>query len=395
MSDLRIPSVKKRAWAEIDLDKAQFNVEQIKKHTQSRLCCVIKANAYGHGAVQLAKLYQSLGVDYLAVSNIEEALQLRKNQIVLPILILGSTPPSCARILATNNITQCIFSHDYGTALAAYAEKENVTVRVHLKIDTGMGRIGFWYRGDDAHEIEDAIALCHSPWLDAEGIFMHFATADEGESGEAYAREQYHHFMKAIALFEAQGVRFKIRHCANSAAIFDYPDFHLDMVRAGMVLYGLPPSAQMKSTPILKPIMSLHSVIAHIKSVPDGESISYGRTYVTAGERRIATVPIGYADGFGRMNGQRGYALSVRGSLAPIVGSICMDQLMIDVTDIACDVGEEVIIFDDHAPTTVEELARQNQTINYEIVCNIGERVPRAFLRNGTIVEWKDDILGE
>ncbi len=395
MSDLRIPSVKKRAWAEIDLDNAQFNVEQIKKHTQSRLCCVIKANAYGHGAVQLARLYQSMGVDYLAVSNIEEALQLRRHQISLPILILGSTPPSCAHLLATNDITQCVFSYDYGRALAAYAEQENVTVRVHLKIDTGMGRLGFWYRGGSAHEIEEAISLCRATGLDAEGIFMHFATADEGASGEAYAREQYHHFMKAIALFEAQGIHFKIRHCANSAAIFDYPDFHLDMVRAGVVLYGLSPSEQMKRKPILKPVMSLHSVISHIKSVPVGESISYGRTYVTQEERRIATVPIGYADGFGRMNGQRGYALSVQGSLAPIVGRICMDQLMIDVTDIACEVGEEVILFDDHAPTTVDALAKLNQTINYEIICNIGERVPRAFLQNGAIVEWKDNILGE
>ncbi len=395
MSDLRIPSVKKRAWAEIDLDNAQFNVEQIKKHTQSRLCCVIKANAYGHGAVQLARLYQSMGVDYLAVSNIEEALQLRRHQISLPILILGSTPPSCAHLLATNDITQCVFSYDYGRALAAYAEQENVTVRVHLKIDTGMGRLGFWYRGGSAHEIEEAISLCHATGLDAEGIFMHFATADEGESGEAYAREQYHHFMKAIALFEAQGIHFKIRHCANSAAIFDYPDFHLDMVRAGVVLYGLSPSEQMKRKPILKPVMSLHSVISHIKSVPVGESISYGRAYVTQEERRIATVPIGYADGFGRMNGQHGYALSVQGSLAPIVGRICMDQLMIDVTDIACEVGEEVILFDDHAPTTVDALAKLNQTINYEIICNIGERVPRAFLQNGAIVEWKDNILGE
>ncbi len=389
----KIPSTKCRTWANIDIGNVEYNFTQIKNSTQKKVCCVIKANAYGHGAVQLARLYQSLGADYLAVSNIEEALQLRSNQIALPILILGYTSCDCTKILSEHNITQCVFSYEYGMKLAENAQAQGVSVKVHIKIDTGMGRIGFLCRDDLCSEMEKAIVVCKQPSLDVEGVFMHFAVADEGTHGEDYTREQFEKFIDAIGALESQGVTFKIKHCANSAAIFDYPEFHLDMVRAGIVLYGLKPSEQVKHLPTLKPIMSLHSVIAHIKVVEKGQTISYGRTYTASCGQRIATIPIGYADGFRRMNGQHGYSVCINGKAAPIVGRVCMDQLMVDITSIDCNLGDEVIVFCDTYPYTVDELANINDTINYEIVCDVGERVPRAYIQDSKIIEWKDDLL--
>ncbi len=390
-----IPSIKQRTWAEIDLESVAYNYAQIKAHTRSKICCVVKANSYGHGAVQLARLYQSLGADYLAVSNIEEALQLRRNGINLPVLILGYTSCDCAKILADNDITQCVFSYEYGMSLAEKAKAQKVTVKVHIKLDTGMGRIGFLCRDNSMDEIQKALDVCNASGLDAEGVFMHFAVADESLDGEAYTRAQFQNFMNAIDVFKSHGIDFKIRHCANSAAIFDYPEFHLDMVRAGIVLYGLKPSEQVKNLPGLKPVMSLKSVISHIKTVKEGLTVSYGRTYTAPSERRIATVPIGYADGFRRMNGREKYSLCINAKPATIVGRVCMDQLMVDVTDIECKCGDEVVVFGNTSPFTVDNIAEINGTINYEIVCDVGERVPRAFIKNCEIVEWKDNILGE
>ncbi len=387
-----IPSTKRRAWAEVSLDAVEYNFNCIRACTDSKICCVIKANAYGHGAVQLAGLYESLGADYLAVSNIEEALQLRENNITLPILILGYTSPECAKILAEKNITQCLFSYECGAELARVASEENVRVKVHVKLDTGMGRIGFLC--GDNNEVDAACELCKHPSLDTEGVFMHFATADEGENGEEYTREQLRKFVNAIEVFKKSGIEFKIRHCANSAAIFDYPEFHLDMVRAGVVLYGLKPSCQVRNLPKLKSVMALRSVISHIKEIDAGYSISYGRAYVTSEKKMIATVPIGYADGFRRMNGQGKYSLCINGSAAEIVGRVCMDQLMVDVTGIECKAGDAVTVFCGEEPFTVDKIAEINNTINYEIVCDVGERIPRAFVKDGRIVEWKDSILG-
>ncbi len=391
---MKVPGIKYRTWAEINLENVKYNYNQIKEATKAKICCVIKANAYGHGAVQLARLYQTLGADYLAVSNIEEALQLRRNQIILPILILGYTSCDCAKLLADNDITQCVFSYEYGKRLAACAETENVIVKVHIKLDTGMGRIGFSCSDTDVEEVGQAIEICKLPNLDVEGVFTHFATADEGQNGEEYTRGQFKNFLSAVDILEQNGVSFKIKHCANSAAIFDYPECHLDMVRAGIVLYGLKPSGRVRNLPLLKPVMSLYSVIAHIKTMEKGQTVGYGRVYKASSVRRIATIPIGYADGFGRANGERNYSLCIHGKSAQIVGRVCMDQLMADITDIDCDVGDSVLVFGGSYPFTVDEIAKINGTINYEIVCSVGERVPRAFVRNGEIMEWKDDIFG-
>ena len=390
-----IPPEKYRAWAEIDLDNAEHNFKQVKAATGALVCCVIKADAYGHGAVQLAKLYQACGADYLAVSNIQEALQLRRQRITLPILILGYSSTKCAKLLADHHITQCVFSYEYGMELARAAAEARVTVKVHIKIDTGMGRIGFLCRDNDKNELEAAAEVCRQPHLEAEGIFTHFATADEGEGGEAYTRAQFSLFTQAIDRLAEAGVTFPIRHCANSAAIFEYPEFHLDMVRAGIVLYGFRPSTCVRRLPRLYPVMTLRSVISHIKTLKAGESVSYGRTFVAEKPLRVATVPIGYADGFSRSLGNGRYALKIGEGYAPILGRVCMDQLMVDVSEIPCSVGDTVTVLGDDGRASADGIAEILNTINYEVTCDVSKRIPRVFLDEGEIVGFQDHLISD
>ncbi len=387
--------IRRRTWAEINLDNAAWNFEKIREKTspEAKVCCVIKANAYGHNAVQLARLYAALGADYLAVSNLEEAIQLREAGVPLPLLILGYTPPECADLLANHHISQCVYSRTYGEALSQAAMSAGVRVHIHIKIDTGMGRIGFQHHGSRS-ELSDALAVCHLPCLLSEGIFTHFASADEGDGGEAFTRAQFSAFMEAISYLEAGGIHFSLRHCANSAAIFDYPEFHLDMVRAGVVLYGLRPSGDVRNLPELRPVMTLKSVISHIKPISAGDSVSYGHTYTADSPRMVATVPIGYADGFWRANSGNCQML-IRDRLFPLIGRVCMDQLMLDITD-APDlaVGDIVTIFGDRkGRCSADSIAEHTGTINYEVVCAVGERVPRFFLKDGEMVGVSDNLL--
>lgn len=392
--------IRKRTWAEINLDHAAWNYHQIRKavRKESKLCCVIKANGYGHNAVRLAQLYESLGADYFAVSNLEEALQLRQAQIRRPVLILGYTPPECAHVLAKQNISQCVYSRTYGEALSQAAMSDGVRVNIHIKIDSGMGRIGFQHRNGHS-ELSDALAVCKLPSLYTEGIFTHFAVADEGDAGTAFTLGQYRSFIDAIDKLGESGIHFDIRHCANSAAIFDkphaddLPDVHLDMVRAGVVLYGLKPSEQTRNLPELKPVMALKSVISHIKDIEAGDTVSYGCTYTADSPRRIATVPIGYADGFWRAN-SGSCKMLVRDRLFPLVGRVCMDQLMLDITGANdLNVGDIVTVFGDvNGLCSADKIAEQTGTINYEVVCAVGERVPRFFLQDGLPVDVCDNI---
>ncbi len=388
--------IRKRTWAEINLDHAAWNYQQVRKHTDQNamICCVIKANGYGHNAIRFARLYTKLGADWLAVSNLEEALQLRQNGITLPVLILGYTPPECAAVLAEHRISQCVYSRTYGETLSQAAMASGVRLMIHLKIDTGMGRIGFQHHSGHS-ELKDAFAVCRFPCLIPEGIFTHFASADEGCDGEAFTARQFNDFMDAIAQLEARGIHFSLRHCANSAAIFEHPEYHLDMVRAGIVLYGLKPSAQVRNLPELKPVMALKSVISHIKTVLPGDTISYGRTYQADSPRIVATVPIGYADGFWRANAKGECRLLIRDRLCPLIGRVCMDQLMLDITDApGLSVGDTVTVFGDEAGLcTADEIALHTDTINYEIVCSVGERVPRFFLHHDIMVGVSDNLL--
>lgn len=391
-------SKRKRFWAEIDVNAAEknFNIIKSKLSDNTKLCCVVKANAYGHGAVYLSKLYERLGADYFAVSNIEEAMQLRNNGISAPILILGYTPTECASILAENNISQTVFSYSYAKELSKSAKSDGVSVKIHIKLDSGMGRIGFDCIHDSEKILDSVAEVCKMDSLVPEGIFTHFAMADEGTDGREFTRLQYERFTNAIVALEERNIRFDIKHCANSATTFDYPEYHMDMVRVGVVLYGLAPSGKVHGCEELTPVMSLKSVISMIKEIGEGDTVSYGCTYTADKKTKIATAPVGYADGFWRSNATCGTEMLIRGQRVSIVGRVCMDQLMLDVTDVkGVREGDYITVIgsDKGESITADELAKSNGTIDYEIICSIGERVPRFYIRNHEIVYVKDNIV--
>lgn len=377
----------KRLWTEINLDNLIYNFKLLKASISdsTKMCCVVKANAYGHNAPQVARTLEQAGADWFAVSNIEEAIELREFGIKIPILILGYTPPECAAILSANNISQCVYSPEYADKLSKCAVDNNCLVNIHIKLDTGMGRIG--YQCKDKSCITEILESCRKQGLVCEGIFTHFAKSDCGEDGREFTYNQYKLFQEAVSALSAEGVSFTYRHCANSAAAIEYPEYNLDMVRVGILLYGLMPSSKTQSLPQLKPVMSLKTVVSHVKRISVGATVSYGGEFVADREMTVATVPMGYADGFWRSNSKTDFSLLIRGHKAKIIGKICMDQLMLDVTDIKdVSLGDEVTVFGDgELINTVDDLASANATINYEIVCSVGKRVPRVFIKDGRV----------
>lgn len=386
----------RRTWAEIDLDAIAHNFREIKKQLkpETKVCCVIKADAYGHGAELLAREYEELGADWFAVSNLEEAIQLRNAQIGLPILVLGYTPPEMAKELSNMDVAQAILSREYGERLAACAQEAGVTVCAHIKVDTGMSRIGFMFQepSRDAGTVEEIANVCGLEGLEAEGIFSHFAVADEGNDGCGYTLMQLDLFRKLVDQLALRGITFPLKHCSNSAAVLDYPDAQLDMVRPGIILYGLNPSGQVKNKIDLRPAMQLKSIISMIKTVEPQTSVSYGRRYTTKKQTVVATVPVGYADGYSRHLYTRASVL-IRGKKAKIIGRVCMDQLMVNVTSIKdAKEGDVVTLFgrDGEAVISVDELAAYNHTISYELVCLLSKRVPRVYYRNGEAVAELD-----
>lgn len=389
----------RRTWAQIDLNAAQENIRQIRAALKpgTKLCATVKADGYGHGYEHTVAAMDDAGTDWFAVSNLAEALQLRRMGTEKPVLILGYTPPEQARTLALNRISQAVYSYSYAKKLSEAADFSGVKVNAHIKIDTGMGRIGFVYHdtAEDHPNLLEAAEVCRLPGLYPEGIFMHFSSADCGAEGEVFTRLQYDLFLSAVHVLESLGVTFELRHCSNSAAILEYPEMNLDMVRAGIILYGLYPSEQTKKTVPLRPLMEVKTVISLVKELPADTPLSYSRTYYTPSPRRIATVPIGYADGYPRALSNRCYML-VNGQRAPVIGNICMDQCMLDVTDIPdAQEGQTVTVFgtDGNETLPVELLAEKTNTINYEIICGISKRVPRVYLKNGTIVHTTDYML--
>lgn len=372
-----------RTWVEIDVDRIEHNYRRLADRVGAgRVMCVIKANAYGHGAVETARVLEDAGCGWFAVSNVEEAQQLRRSGIAARLLILGATPAEYAAALADGEITQALYDPEYARELSAAASAAGVTVRVHLKLDTGMRRIGF----DAETQLDEAAAACRLPGLDAEGVFTHFATADgDGDPDGSFTRLQFDRFTAAVKALEEKGVAFRLRHCSNSAAAVTRPDFRLDMVREGIVLYGLAPSAAVGAEGFL-PAMSMKTRVSMVKEVAAGEGISYGLTYRTERPMKVATLPVGYADGYLRAYG-KGCVL-LRGKRAPILGRVCMDQMMVDVTGLDVRAGDTATLFgeDGGALLPVEELAGLAGTINYETVCTIGRRVPRVYLRGGKAV---------
>ena len=293
----------RRSWAVVDLDCIDYNIRSIKAKLRPgcMIMGVVKADAYGHGDKYIADELVRLGVNWFAVSNLNEAMSLRTQGIYHPILILGTTPPNKAKELCEYNITQAVFSLEYARKLQQQAQHAGVTVACHIKVDTGMGRIGFEAEQDLRQAVEEIAEVCQFPNLRCDGIFTHFSSADEyNEESIAYTRRQYELFMQTCDELQRLGVHFAIRHCCNSGGIVNYPEYHLDMVRAGILIYGLVPDKACEDKIDLKPAMQLHSVISMIKEVKAGAKLSYGRTFTADHDMRIATVPIGYADGYHR-----------------------------------------------------------------------------------------------
>lgn len=363
----------RRAWSEVDLGKVERNYRVIRSALADgvRLCCVVKANAYAHGAIEMSRIYEKLGAEYLAVSSIDEAMELRRGGIQMPILNLGFGATECAELLSKNDITQCVYSHEYAQDLSNCAVRSGVKIKVHIKLDTGMARIGFVYRPERRDDLEAVARAATLPGLVSEGIFTHFADANSGDVGDGYTRGQFECFYEAIETLKRFGVSFDIRHCANSGCIFDYPDFDLDMVRAGGILFGVAPDDRIRNLPRLEPAMTLKAVISCIKELAPGESVGYGRTYIAERRVKLATIPIGYADGIDRELPR----VWLRSMSAPVVGRVCMDQLMVDVSDIDCRIGDEVVIFGGDGAASVAALSNELGTISYDTLCRL-HRVP-------------------
>ncbi len=388
----------RRTWAEVDIHAIKHNFDVIRRSVadNAQIMCVIKADAYGHGAVFLGRLYEKMGASRLAVSNIEEAMQLRDNGIQLPVLILGFTPANLAKVLADHHISQAVFSEEYAKELSDFAVRENVNVNIHIKLDTGMSRIGFMYQNieRDSDSVEQIKRVCQLPNLISEGIFTHFAVSDEGEEGREATLHQLACFTDAVEKLKADGITFPIVHCSNSGAIIDYQQAHYNCVRAGIILYGLSPSPKLDGKLDLQPAMQIKSVIAQIKTVEPGTPLSYGGTFVTEKPTKVATVPIGYADGYTRSLGNRAF-MTVNGKKAPVIGRVCMDQLMLDISGIDdVKVGDEVTVIGDGKENTFsfDDMAKMVGTINYELICLVGKRVPRVYIHHGKNVGIMDSI---
>nr|WP_038812225.1 alanine racemase [Clostridioides difficile] len=378
-------------WAEINLDNLRFNLNNIKNLLEEdiKICGVIKADAYGHGAVEVAKLLEKEKekVDYLAVARTAEGIELRQNGITLPILNLGYTPEEAFEDSIKNKITMTVYSLETAQKINEIAKSLGEKACVHVKIDSGMTRIGFQPNEESVQEI---IELNKLEYIDLEGMFTHFATADEVSKEYTYKQANNYKFM-SDKLDEA-GVKIAIKHVSNSAAIMDCPDLRLNMVRAGIILYGHYPSDDVfKDRLELRPAMKLKSKIGHIKQVEPGVGISYGLKYTTTGKETIATVPIGYADGFTRI--QKNPKVLIKGEVFDVVGRICMDQIMVRIDkDIDIKVGDEVILFGE-GEVTAERIAKDLGTINYEVLCMISRRVDRVYMENNELVQINSYLL--
>ncbi len=374
-----------RVKAEINLDAVAHNAEEIRKQLEPgvKLAAVIKADGYGHGAVPVADTVYELA-DWFAVSNIEEALELRASGIEKPILTLGYTAPLQLTDAIRNRITLTLCDRESAEEISEAARLLGVSAEVHIKVDTGMGRIGFPAEVSFAEQVVEAVSL---PNITATGIYTHFARADEEEK-EA-TKFQFLKFLAFIDSLEKHGITGLLRHAENSAAILSLPEYQLDMVRLGISLYGMYPSEEvMPEEFLLQPAMEIKSHVAFIKEVPAGTAIGYNATYVTPAPQRIATVPVGYGDGYPRALSNRGRVL-VHGHSAPIVGRVCMDQLMIDVTEVPeVKRGDTVTLMgrEGQEEITAEEIGALSHSFHYEMVCNVGKRIPRVYYKKGEAV---------
>ncbi|MFR2711510.1 alanine racemase [Frisingicoccus sp.] len=372
-----------RVCAGIDLDALKYNVDGIKrcKAESAMLMGVIKADAYGHGAKVFAHELDRMGFDWFAVATADEGIELRRDGIEQPILVLGYSCEAQYPDMVQWEITPTIYSLDMAKAFDAAAEKAGKVANIHIKIDTGMSRIGFLPGEESLDEIEKIHGLRH---LRIQGMFTHFACADMRD--KTHVGHQIEKFRQMIDGVRQRGIPVEIFHCSNSASIMELPSEHMNLVRAGIILYGLYPSHEMEEERLpLKPVMSLYSHVVHVKEVPEGVTVGYGATYVTRRPTRIGTIPVGYADGYPRILSNRASVL-IRGRRAPIIGRVCMDQFMVDVTDMPeVSVGDVVTLIgrDGEETLSVEEISEMAGSFNYEFVCDVSRRVPRVYIKNG------------
>lgn len=366
-------------WAEINLDNLAFNVRQVRGITKSnsQIMAVVKADAYGHGIEETSEVVLKNGADRLGVAILDEAITLCHKGFKVPIVIFGYTPINDLADVVAFGLTQTIFEYGHAEILSREALKRNKRVPVHIKIDTGMGRLGFLACEDSISKIEKIIRL---PGIFVEGIYTHLANADSKDRG--YTTEQMEQFFWFLEQLDNRKISIPIKHAANSAGIMSYPESHLDMVRPGIILYGLFPSIEQKnSTLSLKPVMSLKAKVASVKYIPAGSSIGYGCTHKLDRNSVIAVLPLGYADGYSTHFSNNSYAL-VGGNRVPLVGRVCMDQVMVDVSSVPdVSIGDEAVLLgkQGNAEISADELAQKAGTINYEIVCMISRRVPRKY----------------
>lgn len=375
-----------RIAAEINLDAIGNNIREIKKRIdpKTRLLATVKADAYGHGAVEVAQVCLYNGADELSVATYDEGIALRNNNIFVPILILGYTVESRLEDVVRHELTQTVFSYELAKQLSDTAVRLGKTATAHIGIDTGMSRIGFLPCEESLDEIDRIFKL---PNLRITGVFTHFSTADSAD--KSFTRQQFERFLYMTDGIEARGHKGLIRHCANSAAIIDLPEMQLDMVRAGIIIYGMFPSGEVGRDINLMPAMSIKTHVSYVKELPAGIGVGYGRTYYTDKLTKIATVPVGYADGYSRQLSNRARMI-VNGEYANVIGNVCMDQLMLDITHIDnVKMGDEVTVMGVCGDKSVsaEELGEMTGTINYEIVCGIGKRVPRVYIKNNAVVK--------
>jgi alanine racemase len=378
-------------WAEVDLDKLAHNMREIRRNAVSKdIIAVIKADGYGHGALDIAPTLLENGATRIAVAVLNEAVELRRGGIEEPIMVLGFTPPSQIDMLLRYDIEQTVYSYDLAKEISQLAKKKNKVAKIHIALDTGMGRIGFL---PDDESAEVVYKISKLPNIVIEGLFSHFSSADEDD--KTYTDMQLDRYTAFYNKLISSGVKVNMRHIANSAAIIDMPQSHFEAVRPGIILYGYYPSEQVFKNKIdLKPVMSLKTNIVHIKNLPAGEYISYGREFKTLRESVIATLPVGYADGYTRLLFNKAKVI-INGSFVPVIGRICMDQCMVDVTEIKnVKVGDEVVLMGEQGDLsfTADHIAELIGTINYEITCMISKRVPRVYIKGGKVVKIRNYV---
>jgi len=363
---------------EINLDNIAHNIQQVRRRVDDKvkIMAIVKANGYGHGAVEIAKVAIENGVEWLGVATVEEGIQLRESGIRSPILILGLSPPKQAQEVIKYRLSQTVCDKKLAKALSNDAKSCGQVAKVHVKVDTGMGRLGV-YPGKATGFVKE---ISHFEGIEIEGIFTHFSVAGEDKD---FTKLQIERFKEVVVNLKKEGIHLSLKHAANSAAILDIPSSYFNLVRPGITLYGLYPSPKVTRTASLKPAMSFKTEIVYLKKVPAGCSLSYGRTFTTKKKSIIATLPVGYADGYPRALSNKGEVL-IKGKRAPVVGTVCMDMILVDVTHIPdVKVGDEVVLFgkQDSAEITIDEITSKTGAINYEIICGISKRVPRVYIK--------------